>query len=187
MTTLLVPHAGTSAFDARHALLPELQEHGVPADIADDALLVLSELVGNAVSHGRPSEGDHIRVSWWVAGGSVHLEVCDGGPGLPGDAGVARLGARSRGDISAVEVPVADESGRGLPIVDLLTARWGTTAPGPTGVVAVYAEIPIGDGPTPLLSRGGRLRGLPSTRPSAPWAERTSRSVASTAAALRRL
>lgn len=175
MTTLLVPHAGSSAFDARHALLPELLDRGVPQGVVDDALLVLSELIGNAVRHGRPSEGDHIRVSWWVAGGAVHLEVCDGGPGLPGDLGVARVGARQRGaDDQPLTVPVGDEGGRGLPIVDLLSSRWGTTAPGPTGVVAVYAEIPLGDAPPLLLSRGGR-RGATEPTAAVPrsWAERT--------------
>jgi anti-sigma regulatory factor (Ser/Thr protein kinase) len=171
MTTLLVPHACVSTADVRHALVSELRERGVPEPVVDDAALVLSELVGNAVRHGAPIGAGTVRASWWVAGGAVHLEVCDGGPGLPGVDVGARLGALRR--VPAVEeltVPVADEGGRGLPLVDLLSARWGTTAPGPTGVVAVYAELPLADGPTTRLSRGGRS---PEGRPLRPWGERT--------------
>lgn len=179
MTTLLVPHAGASAAVVRHALLRELRQQGVPEDVADDALLVVSELVGNAVRYGRPLAEQSLRVSWWVAGGAVHVEVCDGGPGLPGDAGELRLGARLRdpgaGDMSLpLATGTSSEGGRGLPIVDLLSTRWGTTAPGPSGAVAVYAELPLSEGPSALLTRGGARSALPSTKRGAPWASRTS-------------
>lgn len=181
MTTMLVPHTGSSAAEVRHALVRELHEHGVPQHVVDDALLVMSELVGNAIRHGEPMAGEAVRASWWVAGGAVHLEVCDGGPGLPGEVGEVRLGARHRRsgpdgsgdagtgpDTGSLPVPLADEGGRGLPIVDLLSARWGTTAPGPSGVVAVYAELPLDSTATvPQLSRGGRTVDAP---PVGPWA-----------------
>lgn len=170
MTTLLVPHDGSSASDVRHALQRELQAHGVPRDVIDDALLVVSELLGNAVRHGAPLGGDTVRATWWVAGGSVHLEVCDGGPGLPGPPGEVRLGARLRAADDDGALPLGIETGRGLPIVDLLSARWGTTAPGPTGAVAVYAELPVAGGDASLLSRGGRLVDAPAV---GPWARRT--------------
>lgn len=141
MTSLLVPHRPTSAAQVRHALVAELRSRGVPQDVVDDAVLVMSELVGNAVRHGDPLPAGHVRASWWVAGGAVHLEVCDGGPGLAGDL------PRS--------VPAAAEGGRGLPIVDLLTSRWGTTAPSPTGAVGVYAELPLPGERRAPMSRGG--------------------------------
>jgi anti-sigma regulatory factor (Ser/Thr protein kinase) len=166
VTTLLVPHAGSSAAEVRRALMRELRSRAVPEDVVDDALLVMSELVGNAVRHGEALDGGSVRTSWWVAGGAVHLEVCDGGPGLPGAPGEVRLGARLR-DPDAGSAPLGAESGRGLPIVDLLSARWGTTVPGPTGAVGVYAELPIDSGPQPRLSRGGAAVDPP---PVGPWA-----------------
>ena len=157
MTTLVLPHCGTSAGLARGALERELGQQGVPARVIDDALLVVSELVGNAVRHGAPLPGGGIRVSWWVAGGAVHVEVCDGGGGMPDDTGEERLGARTRDrDAGAMSVPTGREGGRGLPIIDLLSARWGTTTRGPRGGVGVYAELPLGVGATEGLSRGGR-------------------------------
>lgn len=56
------------------------------------------------------------------------------------------------------------EGGRGLPIIDLLSVRWGTTTRGPGGGVGVYAELPLGAGPTAGLTRGGRALGDPQ-----PW------------------
>lgn len=171
MTTLLVPHARSSAAVVRRVMERDLRERRVPEHVVDDALLVVSELVGNAVRHGEPLPGGDVRVGWWVAGGAVHLEVCDGGPGLPGDRGQARLGARLR-DPGAQELPPwhGAESGRGLPIVDLLSSRWGTTAPGPTGAVAVYAELPLDAVPTARFSRGGRTA---EPRPVGPWSSRS--------------
>lgn len=147
MTTLLVPHAGRSASDVRHALQRELRECGLSDDVVDDAVLVVSELVGNAVRHGAPLDGGTVRASWWVGPAAVHVEVCDGGPGPPGGAGEVHLGARAR-RTDAVgapldTVPIETEGGRGLPIVNLLSARWGTTVPSPSGAVSVYAELPI--------------------------------------------
>ena len=154
VTTLVLPHCGTSAGLARGALERELGQQGVPGPVVDDALLVVSELVGNAVRHGAPLPGGGIRVSWWVVGDAVHVEVGDGGTGLPGDAGELRLGARSRHGAGAL-LPVGSEGGRGLPIIDLLTTRWGTTTRSPGGGVGVYAELPITAAAPASLSRGG--------------------------------
>lgn len=138
MTSLLVPHDPCSASTVRHALVQELQSLDLPRSAVDDAVLVLSELVGNAVRHGRPLTGGGIRVGWSVDGDGLRLEVSDGGPGLPDGGGID--GAAPGG--GALPVPVVAEGGRGLPIVDLLSSRWGT-ASGPAGGSAVYAEVPL--------------------------------------------
>jgi len=132
VTTLVLPHDGASAGAARRALARELGQQDVPEAAVDDALLVVSELVGNAVRHGAPLPGGGISVSWRVLGGAVHVEVRDGGAG----------------------VPAARRGGRGLPILDLLSARWGTTAPGSRGGASVYAVLPL-DAADPR-SRGAR-------------------------------
>lgn len=165
MTTLVLPHDGASASAARRALARDLGRQDVPEAVVDDALLVLSELVGNAVRHGAPLPGGGLQVSWWVAGEAVHVEVCDGGGGLPGDVVEQRPGAPTRDpDAGVMSVPTGVEGGRGLPIIELLSARWGTTTHGPRGGVGVYAELPLGAGPTSGRSRGGRATSDPQ-----PW------------------
>lgn len=125
MSALAFPHAPASATEARHRLVLELAAAGVPPDSIDDAELVLSELVGNAIRHGRPLPGGGLRVEWRVDPFSVRISVVDGG-----DA-AASLTAR-RVDEDAV-------SGRGLTIIDAVADEWGA-AVHPLGTL-VWAEV----------------------------------------------
>lgn len=140
MTSLLVPHDALSASTVRRALVHDLSSLGLPASAVDDAVLVLSELVGNAVRHGRPLTDGGIRVGWSVIDDGVRLEVADGGPGLPDGGVTAGYDTPGGGELP---VPVAAEGGRGLPIVDLLSSRWGATTPAASGGSAIYAEVPL--------------------------------------------
>ena len=85
----------------------------VAAPVLDDVLLLLSEVVTNAVAHsdsGRTADG---RVVVWLVRtpAIVHVEVADGG---------------SATSAPAVRVPDAEAGGgRGLWLVDLLAAAWG--------------------------------------------------------------
>jgi len=99
---------------ARHAraLLREslCPEHS--GDVLDRALLVLSELVVNAVEHGRPP----VRADLECRAGALHLEVSDGGADLPRHL-----------------VPDASAgSGRGIGLVATICAAWGVRE-GPVG------------------------------------------------------
>lgn len=163
MTSLLVPHAGASAALVRHELVRELRGAGLPGDVVDDAVLVMSELVGNAVRHGRPlpDSQDAVRASWWVESGAVHVEVCDGGPGLPGSWPAAQPPSPTAD--AHLPSPTA-EGGRGLPIIDLLSTRWGATGPSPAGAVTVYAELLLGPGPGAGTSGDGQAPAAAS-----PW------------------
>lgn len=76
----------------------------------DDAVLVASELVTNALQHGPDGR---IGVTLGCDDEVVRIEVLDGGRGT--DAPLARR-----------EVPNDRECGRGLLIVDRLAKRWGT-------------------------------------------------------------
>lgn len=95
----------------------------VSQDVTEDVLLLVSELVTNAVRHGRPD----IVVGLSVLPGRVRVEVRDGSDTLP----VVPAGQPS------VERP----TGRGLLIVSVTAADWGVDRiagqPGKT----VWAEL----------------------------------------------
>jgi len=73
-------------------------------DRSEDARLVISELVTNAVVHA----GTDIEVNVMVRADAVRIEVTDLGAGVP----------RSGAMFDAT-------SGRGLPIIEALGGRWG--------------------------------------------------------------
>ena len=86
----------------------------------DDAALVLSELVGNAVRH---AQGETLQVRLRRTADVLRIAVHDGSPDLPAPR-----------DASA-----DDESGRGLLIIEALSHRWGCQAL-PGGKV-VWADV----------------------------------------------
>jgi anti-sigma regulatory factor (Ser/Thr protein kinase) len=79
----------------------------------DNARLLVSELVANAVEHV-PGEGE-IRLEVTLAVGVLRVEVHDSGRGFPVGANPPRSG---------------DDPGWGLHLVRLLADRWGTEAGG---------------------------------------------------------
>jgi len=95
----------------------------LPTHIAEDALLVVSELVTNAVRHGRPD----IEITLNITPDRVRIEVRDGGDTLP----VVPSGQPS------IDRP----TGRGLLIVAATANDWGIErSPGATGKT-VWAEL----------------------------------------------
>lgn len=133
MGSMLVPHAPASAAAVRARLLAELCGRGLPMRVVDDALLVVSELVSNAVRHGaalRASDGC-IEVVWDISDERVRLQVRDGGRG-PAEGAPRTLQGTSD-----------DERGRGLAIISLLATSWGSSY-GDTGAGAsVWADLPV--------------------------------------------
>lgn len=135
MESLVVPHAPTSAALVRHQLIAELVARHAPGTLVDDAAVVVSELVGNAVRHGVALPGGGLIARWDLAPDGLRVEVVDGGPG-PG-------GFRTTSSRDA-------EGGRGLELVEALAARWGSTPARPGTVV--WAELPAvlsGEQPAP--------------------------------------
>jgi anti-sigma regulatory factor (Ser/Thr protein kinase) len=132
VSQLLVPHAATSVSIVRHRCVDELRLRGIDPMTIDDAALVVSELVGNAVRHGRPLPGGGIEARWQVTEATVRIEVRDGGRGpLRHEASRPVPGGGS-----------ADaEGGRGLAIVALLTTSWGSAFDAEEAVV--WADIPV--------------------------------------------
>lgn len=101
---LVLPASSMSPATAREwARRNGCQEHAL--DRLDDVLLLISELVTNAVRHGVPP----IRLAIECDDTLLHVRVRDGSPALP---------ARR-------EVGIESEGGRGMTLVELLTSTWG--------------------------------------------------------------
>lgn len=94
----------------RGALAADLAARGVDPAVIDDARLVVTELVANAVRHAAPLTDGCVRVRWRVQGETVDIEVGDGGaPTTPRPSPLA---------------PWATQ-GRGLRIVRSVAHEWG--------------------------------------------------------------
>lgn len=104
-----LPFCSTTPSLARAKLTAFLTVHHIPPKQIDNALIVLSELIANAVSHGVPDEDGMMEISWALDKPLLELEVADAGcaPEL-----------RPR--------PFTDDrvSGRGLSIIDELAEDW---------------------------------------------------------------
>lgn len=109
MGGMLVRHAPESASEVRQRLALDLQHHGIADDVADEVILVASELIGNAIRHCDPAEREELEFSWHVGADAIEISVED-----PSD------------DLPVLRNPAPDSpSGRGLAIVAALSSDWG--------------------------------------------------------------
>jgi len=131
-SVVLFPHVPSSVGVARRALGADLRAHGTPEGVTADAILVLSELLSNAIRHGRPLPGGQVEVSWTLRGGLLEIAVT--GSGEFSSGGLTRPGP-SLPSSSAV-------GGRGLGIVERLSRRWGVRSGGED--VTVWAQLRTG-------------------------------------------
>lgn len=76
----------------------------------DDCVVMLSELVTNAIVHGCMDDDARVRVVWWRQGNALRVDVHD-----PGALECFRDWRTAHDN---------DESGRGLQLVDALADRW---------------------------------------------------------------
>jgi anti-sigma regulatory factor (Ser/Thr protein kinase) len=113
----------TAVREARGSTAAVLGRWRCERDRIEDAVLVVSEVVTNAVQHG----AGVVRLRLLRRRTYIRVEVEDCSPMLP------RLLARAGG---------AAERGRGLEIVRKLAPRWGSQRSG-TGKM-VWAELPAG-------------------------------------------
>jgi anti-sigma regulatory factor (Ser/Thr protein kinase) len=109
--------------DARQRLTPVLGAWGLVGQQGADALLVMSELVSNAVEHARTRLV--LRVSF--AGTSVLIEVSDD----------------SRAEPELRPMDSSELRGRGLQFVDALARAWSWRPDG--NGKTVWAEMAVGD------------------------------------------
>jgi anti-sigma regulatory factor (Ser/Thr protein kinase) len=117
-TVVLLPSQPASVAVARRRITAEMRSIGVEDDAIDDAALVITELVTNAIKHGSPLPGRWLQVTWDMDTDSVEIAVSDAG-------GSGTRPRANRPSLSAM-------GGRGLEIVDTLSDRWGVRPPGTT-------------------------------------------------------
>lgn len=112
--------------EARHAAGEGLPA-SLPAARRSDAMLALSEIVANAVRHGRLGCADHIEVEILSLAGGLRISVVQ-----PTSA------------VAAIPSPddPPDAGGMGLAIVDAVTDRWGSET-GPPGRVWFEMDHPV--------------------------------------------
>jgi phosphoserine phosphatase RsbU/P len=119
------PPVATSPARIRRTLRAVFAQWELPAEAAENALLVVEELVANAVDHaGTPFRLTVHHLPSGRTGPALRIAVRDGAPGTPHVRPFSARAAR----------------GRGLQMIDALTSRWGwsRTARGKT----VWAVLP---------------------------------------------
>lgn len=139
-----LPHSSISVRQARARLAQDLSERDVLGTVVDDAVLILSEFVTNALRHARALRSDTIRVSWSLTSeGLLRIEVTDGG-------------GTTRPVTKPYSMSVSAQAGRGLEIVDRLADRWGSQREESGDEYTVWAELAVR---ARHAGRRGRSRG----------------------------
>lgn len=108
--TVRLPFELSTPSIARTRLAAFLTVHRASSDVIDDALIVISEMIANAVSHGMPTQDGSIEISWSINGTLLELSVHDGGDG--GES------------LKPVDFDEDSLSGRGLSIINRVADRW---------------------------------------------------------------
>ena len=120
--------APSSVTTARHLVRDDLRRRGLPSRVIEDALVVVTELVGNAVRHARPLRSDNssgvVVLRWDATESQVRIDVTDGGGSKQPHVEPASL---------------ADTGGRGLAIVSAVASDWGVSSD--SDRVTVFAVV----------------------------------------------
>ncbi len=114
---------------ARADVGPALLDAGCDERLVRDVLIVISELVMNAILHGGGDADGRVHVRWEV------VAAADGRP----EVGVEVRDAGGGGTPRVHDVGVADAGGRGLALVDRLAASWSVDQSDGTVVRAVLS------------------------------------------------
>jgi two-component sensor histidine kinase len=104
-----------------------MRSAGTTDGAVDDAAIVVTELLTNAIRHASPLSGRWLQVTWDLENESVEIAVSDGGS--------TTLPRVSRPALSAL-------GGRGLEIVETLSQRWGVRSAGPATTVWAILAAP---------------------------------------------
>ena len=109
-SVVMLPYAPSSVAVARQRLSAELSTAGLLASAVDDVVLIMSELLSNALRHAHPLPCGRLKVAWNCSDEQVEVAVSDGGACTEPRAGRPTLSSLG---------------GRGLGIVEYLAERWG--------------------------------------------------------------
>lgn len=114
---------------ARTKLAAFLTVQRAAPSAVDDALIVLSEMIANAISHGEPGSEDTIEITWSIDAtrGLLELSVHDAGEGA---------------SLEPIDFDNDSLSGRGLSIISRVADRWWVDM---TSGTRVNAELVIAD------------------------------------------
>lgn len=104
-----VPLEPATAAIVRTKLAGFLTRQRAGDTVIDDALIVIGEMIANAINHGTPTEDGKIEVSWSIRSGLLELSVHDAGTG---------------GSLKPVDFDADSLSGRGLAIIGQVSDRW---------------------------------------------------------------
>lgn len=107
--TVRLPFASSTPGVARTRLAGFLTVNRASNTVIDDALIVISEMIANAVSHGVPGQDGTIEVSWSINGTLLELSVLDAGVGA---------------SLKPIDFDEDSLSGRGLSIINRVADRW---------------------------------------------------------------
>ncbi len=107
--TIRLPFVTSTPGIARTRLAAFLTVNRASNAVIDDALIVISEMIANAVSHGAPTSDGTIEISWAINGRLLELSVYDAGVG---------------GALAPVDFDEDSLSGRGLSIISRVADRW---------------------------------------------------------------
>jgi len=128
-----LPPSPASVATARHrlkeVLAPLTREGIVSAPTCETAMLLVSELVTNAVRHARTGPGARVEMRVALTDRRrLHVAVHDRGQGF---------------SATRVSMPPPDQvGGRGLALVDAMAEDWGAER---TGSMRVWFELPLDD------------------------------------------
>jgi anti-sigma regulatory factor (Ser/Thr protein kinase) len=120
-----LPFTPASAPAARSRITDVLRSFDVEPTTVDNARLVVSELLGNAIRHGRARPSGDILLTMVVEPEAVSIEVADGG---------------GRTQPRLVHAPLMSLGGRGLRIVHTVSRDWGVREA--VGGKTVFAVVP---------------------------------------------
>jgi serine/threonine-protein kinase RsbW len=122
--TIRLPFAASSVAVARQRLRDWMVDNHSSGEAIEDARVIISELVANAVRHARPLSDGQIIVTWMLGDSCVELAVTDGG---------SSTAPRN------VHAPATATAGRGMAIVETLANDWWSDQG--TDRKTVYARI----------------------------------------------
>jgi anti-sigma regulatory factor (Ser/Thr protein kinase) len=124
MASMLVRHEPASAAFVRHELARYLIARGLSREAVDEAVLIASELLGNAVRHTPRRASGMLDIGWEIDATGVMITVADASSVYPHP-----------------RTPRDDEpAGRGLTIIEALSDTWGVQPI--AGGKRVWAHLP---------------------------------------------